>query len=214
MFVIRFITKFGETLPPCQKNSAQIQQSEPGELGSRAANRSVNPELICPPYILWPRSVRAGSDPSSPEPRPVVARSQPLSFVARPVVARYLSSLPKQHPLLPNPVPVVARFFLNFHTHRRLLYTRRCELLTRRRALRTLCQALHTCRREVRDPSLRPFPHPPRTRPRQPYKYTCIFFSPHSVRASWPALAMATACRILHEVLTTFHRTSSTTTRI
>ena len=74
MFVVRFFTKIDKTLPHCQKSSAQVLQSAPGELGSGAANRSVNPDLICPPYILWPRSVRAGSDPSSPVVRPVVAR--------------------------------------------------------------------------------------------------------------------------------------------
>ena len=47
------------------------------------------------------------------------------------------------------------------------------------------------------DPSSRPFPHPPCTRLRQPYKYARIFFSPHSVRASWPALATVTTCGIL-----------------
>ena len=104
----------------------QVLQSAPGELGSGAANRSVNPELICPPYILWTRRVRAGSDPSSPIVRPIIAQSQP--------------SLPEQHPLSPDPIPVVrccvpivARFFLNSRTRRRELSTRRRALRTRRR---------------------------------------------------------------------------------
>ena len=95
----------------------------------------MNPELICPPYILWPRRVRAGSDPSSPDPRPVVARSELLSLVAQPVVSRSQPSSPKQHPSSPDPVPVVgrcvpvvARFFLNSCTH---------------------CCALRTCRRTL-----------------------------------------------------------------
>ena len=79
MFVVRFFTKIDKTLPHYQKSSAQVLQSAPGKLGSGAANRSVNLDLIYLPYILWPRSVRAGSDSSSPDPRPVVARSQPLS---------------------------------------------------------------------------------------------------------------------------------------
>ena len=76
----------------------------------------MNPELICPPYILWTRHVRAGSDPSSPNPQPVVVRSQLSSH--------------EQHPSSHNPVPIVgccvpviARFFLNFHTRRRALRT-------------------------------------------------------------------------------------------
>ena len=39
----------------------------------------MNPELICPPYILWTRRIRVGSDSSSPDPRPIVVRSQPSS---------------------------------------------------------------------------------------------------------------------------------------
>ena len=128
----------------------------------------MNPDLICPPYILWPRRVRAGSDPSSPDPRPVIAQFPP--------------SLHEQHPSLPDPVPVVgrcvpvvARFFFNSHTRRRSLWTRRrelsihcCTLQTRRRAVRTRRCALHTRRRAVRtrrhDPS-RTRPAPVHARP-------------------------------------------------
>ena len=106
-------------------------------------------------------------DPSLPDPRPVVTRSQPSSFVARPVVARNPPSLPEQHPSSPDPISivgccilVVARFFLNFHTRR---------------------HALRTRRHEVRDPLSRPFPRPPRTRLRQPYKYARVFFFPYTL---------------------------------
>ena len=174
MFVVRFITKFDDSLPHYQKSFAQVLQSAPGKLGSRAANRSVNPDLICPPYILWPRRVRAGSDPSSPDPRPIVTRSQPLlrnlrrrrlsSTRRRPTL--YLSSgvaypsSPEQHSSLSDPIlvvrrciPVIARFFFNSRTRRRALRTRRrelsirrCELSIRRRALQTRHQAVRTHR--------------------------------------------------------------------
>ena len=120
MFVVRFFTKFDESLPHCQKSSAQVLQSAPSELGSGAANQSMNPDLICPPYILWPQRIRAGSDPSSPDPRPVIARSQPLSRNLRrrhPSSTRrrptlYLSSgvaYPSSPIFFLSPVPVVAR---------------------------------------------------------------------------------------------------------
>ena len=135
MFVVRFFTKIDKTLPHCQKSSAQVLQSTPGELGSGAANRSVNPDLICPPYILWPRSIRAGSYPSLPDPRPVVVRSQPLS---RDLRRRRTSSTRRRSTLYPlsgvaylsSPVS-----FFNSRTRRRALRTRRRELLTRRGAL-------------------------------------------------------------------------------
>ena len=204
MFVVKFITKFGESLPPCQKNSAQVQQSALGELGSRAANRSVNPELICPLYILWPRRIRVGLDPLSPDPRPVVARSQPSLFVARPVVERYPPSLFVARPVVAQATLVAAQPC----THRWMLRTCRRPIFfkfpypsshavhpssrvvdlssraaTRRCALQTRRWALHTHRRD-----------PSRTRPISTWRF---FFSPHSVRASRPAFATATACGIL-----------------
>ena len=167
MFVVRFITKFDESLPPCQKSSVQVLQSALGELGSGAANRSVNPELIWPLYILWTRHVCVGSDPSSPDPRPVVARSQPSS--------------PNQHPSSPD-------FFLNFRTHCRALRTRYRKLWTRRRTLPPVvarCKPIvgHCGPIVVRyipvvarcGPVVATLPAPPRTCPRQPYKYVCVF---------------------------------------
>ena len=59
-------------------------------------------------------------------------------------------------------------------TRRRALRTRRCTLHTRRRAMRTRC-------REVHDPSSQPFPCPPRTRPRAPYKYARILLFPRTL---------------------------------
>ena len=101
MFVVRFFTKFDKTLPHCQKSSAQVLQSAPGELGSGATNRSVNPDLICPPYILWPGRVCSGSDPSSRD----LSRRRVISAS----VARFPPSSHEQHPSSPNPVPVVGR---------------------------------------------------------------------------------------------------------
>ena len=250
LFVVRFITKFGESLPPYQINSAQVLQSMLGELGSGAANRSMNPELICPPYILWPRRVRTGSDPSSPDPRPVIVRPTTRRRAISAVVARRATHRRTISAVVvcrttrrcaisavvARATPVVARPC----TRRRVLRTRRRPIFfkfpypssrtvhpsfravdpssraaTRRCVLRTYCHALHTRRREVRNPSSQRFPRPPRTRPRQPYKYARVFLFPSTpVRASWPALATATTCGILHGVLTTFHCTSSTTTRI
>ena len=69
----------------------------------------MNPELICPPYILWTQHVRAGLDSSSPDPRPIVARSQPSSPIARPVVAQSQPSSPEQHPSSPVARSVVAQ---------------------------------------------------------------------------------------------------------
>ena len=60
-------------------------------------------------------------DPSSPDPRPVIARSQP--------------SLPDPVPIIRCCVPVVARFFLNFHTRCRALRIHRRELWARHREL-------------------------------------------------------------------------------
>ena len=162
MFVVRFFTKFDKTLPHCQKSSAQVLQSAPGELGSGAANRSVNPDLICPPYILWPGRVRAGSDPSSPDPRPVVPRSQPLSrdlrrrcmssTCRRPIhdpssrdLSRCCMSSTCRRPTLYRSsgvaYPSSPVSFFNSHTRHRALHTRR--------------RAVRTRRREVRDPSSR-----------------------------------------------------------
>ena len=153
MFVVRFITKFDESLPHCQKSSVQVLQSAPGELGSGAANRSVNPELICPPYILWPRCVRAGSDPSSPDPRPVVARSQPSS---RNLCGRRPSSTRRRPTLYPSSgvaYPSSPVFFKLPYPSSRA--ANRCRVLqTRRLVVRTRC----------RDPS-RARPAPVRVRP-------------------------------------------------
>ena len=151
----------------------QVLQSAPGELGSGAANRSVNPELICPPYILWPRRVHAGSDPSSrdrsrhrppcdPSSRDLSRRRAIFAVIAQapPVVARPRTcrrALHTRH----------RPFFLNSRIRRRALRTRRRQLLTR-------------CR-EVCDPSLRPFPRPPRTRPRAPYKYARVLIFPRTL---------------------------------
>ena len=150
MFVVRFITKFGESLPPCQKNSAQIHQSAPGELGSGAANRSVNPELICPPYILWPRRVCAGLDPSSHDPRPVVA--------CRATCRRAISAV------VTEATPVIARPC----TWHRVLRIRRRPIFFKYPY--PLLRAVHPSLR-VAYPSLRPFPRPP-------YKYARVFFFP------------------------------------
>ena len=175
MFVVRFFTKFDKTLPHYQKSSAQVLQSAPGELGSGAANRSVNPDLICPPYILWPRRIRVGSDPLSPDPQPIVARSQPLS---RDLRCHRMSSTRRRPTLYPSSgiaylsSPVS---FFNSRTCRRSLRIRRHELSirhralqTRRRAVRTRRRALHTRRRAVwtrrRDPS-RACPAPVRAHP-------------------------------------------------
>ena len=80
---------------------------------------------------------------------PVIARSATHRRTISAVVVRshpsspeqHLSS-PEQHPSSPDPVPVVgccvlviARFFFNFRTRRRLLRTSRRELWTRRRVL-------------------------------------------------------------------------------
>ena len=106
--------KFGECKPPCQKNSAQVLQSAPRELGSGAANRSVNPELICPPYILWTRRVRAGSDPSSLDPRPVVAQAQPSSPDQHPSLPARDPSSPDLNRTRPTLHPSLPEFFLSF----------------------------------------------------------------------------------------------------
>ena len=155
----------------------------------------MNPDLICPLYILWPRSVRTGSDPSSPDPRPVVARSQPLSRNLR---RRRTSSTRRRPTLYPSsgvaypPSPVS---FFNSRTRRRATRTRRRAMRTRRRALQTRHRAVRTrrCaltirrrtgrtrRREVRDPSSRSFPRPPCTRPRAPYKYAHVSLFPRTL---------------------------------
>ena len=199
MFVVRFFTKIDKTLPHCQKSSVQVLQSAPGKLGSGAANRSVNPDLICPPYILWLRCVCAGSDPSSPDPRLVVARSQPLlrdlrhrrtsSTRRRPTL--YPSSLactrrrPTLYPSSGVAYPSSPVSFFNSRTRCRALRTRRRELSTRRRALQTRCRAVRTRRCALttrrrtgrirrRDPS-RARPAPVRARPIS----TCAFhYSP------------------------------------
>ena len=149
----------------------------------------MNPDLICPPYILWPRSVRAGSDPlspgkcdpSSPDPRPVIARSQPLS---RDLRRRRTSNTRRRPTLYPSSgvaYPSSPVSFFNSRTRRRELSTRRRAVQTRRRTLTTRRRMGRTCRREVRDPSSRPFPRPPRTRPRAPYKYACVSLFPRTL---------------------------------
>ena len=134
----------------------------------------MNPDLICPPYILWSRRVRAGSDPSSPDPQLVVTHCATRRRAISAVVAQSPPSSPEQHPSSPDPVPVVGRcvpvvasFLFNSRTRRR-------ELSTRRRAVRTR-------RCEVRNPSLRPFPRPPRTRPRASYKYAQVLLFPRTL---------------------------------
>ena len=215
--------KFDQSLPHCQKSSMQVLQSAPGELGLGAANRSVNPNLICPPYILWLRRVHAGSDPSSPDPRPVVARPATHRRVISAVVTQSSSSSHKQHPSSPDPVPIVGRCIpivaraapvvvrpctrrRALHTRHRLFFyslpysssciadlssravdpssrvaSRRRTLQTRRRAVRTRRRALHTRRRMVRNSSSRPFPRPPCTRPRVPYKYARVLLFPRTL---------------------------------
>ena len=166
MFVVRFITKFGESLPPCQKNSVQVQQSTPGELGSGAANRSVNPKLICPLYILWPRRVRAGSDPSSLDPRPVVARPATHRRAISAVVVRCAIRRRTISAIVARATPVIARPC----TRRRVLRTCRRPIFFKfpyssSRAVHLLSRAVEPSSRAA-DPSSRPFPRPPRTRPR------------------------------------------------
>ena len=180
MFVVRFITKFDESLPHYQKSSVQVLQSAPGELGSGAANRSMNPKLICPPYILWPRRVRAGSDLSSLDPQPVIARLQPSSPTAQPIVARSQSSsrnLRRRRPsstrCRPTLYPSSPVFFKLPYPSSRIAdpssqavdpssrAASRCRVLqTRRRALWTRRRVLRTHRR---DPS-RAHPAPVRVR--------------------------------------------------
>ena len=187
MFVVRFFTKIDKTLPHCQKSSAQVLQSAPGELGSGAANRSVNPDLICPPYILWPRSVRAGSDPSSPNPRPVITRSQPL---LRDLRRRCTSSTRRRPTLYPSSsvaYPSSPVSFFNSRTCRRALQTRRRALpaiVARCRLVVGQCGPVvarvgsvvarcATCRRD-----------PSRTRPapvRAPYKYARVSLFPRTL---------------------------------
>ena len=100
-------------------------QSAPGELGSGAANRSVNPELICPPYILWMRRVRAMSDLSSSDPRSIVARSATRRHLTHDPSLHDLSRrCPKNHPSSPD-FNCTRPIFLNFRTRRRALRTRR-----------------------------------------------------------------------------------------
>ena len=164
MFVVRFITKFGESLPPCQKNSAQVLQSAPGGLGSGATNWSVNLELICPLYILWSRRVREGSDPSSHDPRPVVVRPATGRRTISAVVTRRAT---RRHVIF----AVVAR-----------PCTRCLVLRTRHRPIffKFPYPSSSTTDPSSRAayPSSRPFSHPPRTRLRQPYKYARVFFFP------------------------------------
>ena len=122
----------------------------------------MNPEPICPPYILWLQRIHVGSDPSSPNPQPVVVRSQPSSLVVQPVIARPPPSSFEQHPSLHavHPLSRTVDSSSRVATRRRALRTRRCK---------------------VRNPSSRPFPHPPRTRPRQPYKYARVFLFPRTL---------------------------------
>ena len=71
--------------------------------------------------------------------------------------------------------------FFNSRTRRRALQTRRRAVRTRRCALTTCRRTGRTHRREVRDPSSRPFPRPPRTRPHAPYKYVRVSLFPRTL---------------------------------
>ena len=168
-------------MPPCQKSSAQVLQSASGKLGSRAANRSVNLELIWPPLYTEDATRLRGVGPVVARPATccraisaVVTRETPVITHPRPVVARSQPYAPNCDPSSPNPTPVVARFFLNFRTHCRMLPPV------------VVCShpSSHAADPSSRtlDPLLRgvqlviaTFPMPARTCPRQPYKYTRVF---------------------------------------
>ena len=138
----------------------------------------MNPELICPPYILWTRRVRAGSDPSSPDPRPVIARPATHRRAISAIVARRATRRCTISALVARATLVAARFCTRcqvLRTRRRLIFfklpypssraadlssravdpsshaaTRRCALRIRRQALRTRRRTLHTCRHALR----------------------------------------------------------------
>ena len=152
----------------------------------------MNPELICPPYILWLRRICAGSDPSSPDPQPVVVRSTTRRRAISAVVVRRTTRhcsisavVARATPVVARATPVVARpytrrrvlrtrrrpIFLNFRTRRSALYTRCRELSTRRRALRIV---IAMCATRRRDPS-RARPAPVRASPISTHAY---FFFP------------------------------------
>ena len=158
----------------------QVLQSTPGKLGLGAANQSVNPELICPPYILWPQRVRAGSDPSSLDPRPAVTRSQPSSPAARSVVARSQPSsrnLRRRRPgntrRRPTLYPSSGVAYPSSPVFFKLPYlsSRVADLLSR----------VVDPSSRVADLSLRPFPCSPHTRPREPYKYAHVLLFPRTL---------------------------------
>ena len=184
MFVVRFITKFDESLPHYQKSSAQVLQSTPGELGSGAANWRVNPDLICPPYILWPRCVCTGSDPSSPDPRPVVTRSQSSSHNLR---RRHPSST-RRRPTLYSSSGIVYLSSPVFFLTPVLVVVRCGPVVVSYRPVVAHCQPssgsadplLHAAYPSLRgaDPSSRPFPHSPCTHQRAPYKYARVLLFP------------------------------------
>ena len=182
------------------------------------------------------RPVRAGSGPSSLNPRSVDARLRPVVARPTPIIVRYKTNCrPIMYPMSSNLVPDVARS----RTRRRLLRTRSSpkffNLYTRRRASfflsypslpkyypssadstrrrptlpivgRLYPSSVDSTRRQMRNLS---HTHPP-----HPDKYAHALISLHFVRASWPALALAAACGILHGVLNNFHRMPSMTTMI
>ena len=112
---------------------------------------------------------------------PIVARSATSCRAIAAIVARRATRRRAISAVVARAAPVVARpctrrralhthcrpFFLNSYTCRRVLQTRRWALRTRRR--------------EVRDPSSRPFPHPPCTHPHTPYKYACVLLFPRTL---------------------------------
>ena len=108
----------------------------------------------------------------------IVTRHATLGREISTVIARPRPVVARSHPYVPDPAPIVAccvlvvtQIFYNFRTCHR----EDCYFSTHSRALHTSRHALWTRRREVRDPSLRPFPCSPGTRSRQPYKYARVF---------------------------------------
>ena len=124
----------------------------------------MNPELICPPYILWPRRVRAGSDPSSPDPRPVVPRPVTHRRAISAIVICRATRHRAISAVVARATPVVAR------PYTRLRVLRTCRRLIFFKFLYPSSRATYS--------SSRPFLRPPRTHPRQPYKYVRVFFFP------------------------------------
>ena len=100
---------------------------------------------------------------------PVVARSQLSSPAARPVVARSQPSSPGQHPSSTDLVPVIGRCVPVVTHFFKLPYPSSCIADPLSRAVDPSSRAANR-RRDL--------PRPPRTRPREPYKYARVLLFP------------------------------------